>query len=119
MAEWDPLLQKIRGKKAITYHKSFSYLADWTGLEVLENIEAKPGIPPSSKHIDDLIKIIPQQGIQVIIAESFYPKKVPAYLSEKANIPYLMMPSDTDELGISTYFELIDYLLREIAKAVG
>lgn len=119
MAEWEPLLQKIRGKKAISYHKSFSYFADWTGLEIVANIEAKPGIPPSSKHIDDLLKIIPQQGVKAILAESFYPKKVPAYLSEKAGIPYLMLPSDTDEYGIATYFELIDYLLREIAKALG
>jgi len=119
MAEWEPLLQKIRGKKAISYHKSFSYFADWTGLEIVANIEAKPGIPPSSKHIDDLLKIVPQQGVKAILAESFYPKKVPAYLSEKAGIPYLMLPSDTDEYGIVTYFELIDYLLREIAKALG
>lgn len=119
MAEWEPSIQKIRGKKAISYHKSFSYFANWTGLEIVANIESKPGIPPSSKHIDDLIKIIPLQSVKVIIAESFYPKKVPAYLSEKANIPYLMLPSDTDEYGITTYFELIDYLLREIGKSVG
>lgn len=119
MAEWEPMLQKIRGKKAISYHKSFSYLADWTGLEIVANIEAKPGIPPSSKHIDSLLKIIPQQGVKAILAESFYPKKVPAYLSEKAGIPYLMLPTNTDEYGIAAYFELIDYLLREIAKALG
>ncbi len=118
-AEWAPLLDRIRGKKAISYHKSFSYFADWAGLEVVANIEAKPGIPPSSKHIDDLLKIIPQQGVQVILAEGFYPKKVPAYLSEKAGIPYVMLPSNTDEYGITTYFELIEYLLREIAKNVG
>ncbi|MCC6273950.1 MAG: zinc ABC transporter substrate-binding protein [Deltaproteobacteria bacterium] len=119
MAEWEPLRDKIRGKKAVSYHKSFSYLADWTGLEIVANIEAKPGIPPSSKHIDNLLKIIPQQGVKAILAESFYPKKVPAYLSEKADIPYLMLPTNTDEYGIVTYFELIDYLLREIAKALG
>lgn len=119
MAEWEPMLQKIRGKKAISYHKSFSYLADWTGLEIVANIEAKPGIPPSSKHIDSLLKIIPQQAVKAILAESFYPKKVPAYLSEKAGIPYLMLPTNTDEYGIAAYFELIDYLLREIAKALG
>lgn len=119
MAEWSPLIQKIAGKKVISYHRSFSYLADWTGLEVVENIESKPGIPPSTKHIDDLLKIIPQQGVKAILAESFYPKKVPSFLSEKAGIPFLMLPSDTDELGIETYIGLIDYLLKEIAKAVG
>lgn len=119
LAEWEPLIQKIRGKKVVTYHRSFSYFADWTGLVVADFIESKPGIQPSSKHIDDLIKTIPQEGVKAILAESFYPKKVPEYLAEKASIPFLMLPTDTDEMGVTSYFGLIDYLLREIAKAVG
>jgi len=119
LTEWEPLVEKIRGKKVITYHKSFSYFADWTGLNVVETVEAKPGIPPSSKHVDDLIKIIPQEGVKAVISESYYPKKMPQFLAEKAGIPNLILPSDTDEMGINTYFELIDSLLREIAKAVG
>ncbi len=119
MAEWQPLADKLRGKKVITYHKSFSYFADWTGLSVIETIEAKPGIPPSTKHVDDLVKVVPQEGVKAIISESYYPKKMPQFLAEKTGIPNLILPSDTDEMGINTYFELIDSLLREISKAVG
>jgi ABC-type metal ion transport system, periplasmic component/surface adhesin len=119
ISEWERQSASFRGKKAITYHKSFNYFAAWTGLDIVDTIESKPGIPPSSKHVDDLIKHIPQEGVKAILVESFYPKKVPQFLSEKAGVPMLLLPTDTDEYGIKTYFELIDYLIREIGKTTG
>jgi zinc/manganese transport system substrate-binding protein len=119
MAEWQPIIAGFQGKKIITYHKSFTYFVAWSGLEVAATIEPKPGIAPSSRHVDELLKQIPADGIKLIIAESFYPKKVPQYLAEKAGIPNLMLPSDTDEPGAQTYLELIDTLVREIQKNLG
>jgi zinc/manganese transport system substrate-binding protein len=119
MAVWNQQAQSIRGKKVITYHKSFSYFADWTGLEIVDTVESKPGIPPSSKHVDDLIKLIPQEGVKAILIESYYPKKVPQYLSEKSNIPLLLLPTDTDEAGINSYIDLIDTLIQQIKKATS
>ncbi|HKY61816.1 MAG TPA: metal ABC transporter substrate-binding protein [bacterium] len=112
--EWQPIIAGFRGKKIVTYHKSFSYFVAWSGLEVAATIEPKPGIPPSSRHVDELLKQIPIQDVRLIVAESFYPKKVPAFLSEKAAIPYLMLPTETDDQGVQGYLELIDYLVREI-----
>jgi zinc/manganese transport system substrate-binding protein len=112
--KWEARAKALRGAKVITYHKSFSYLADWLGFEVVAFIEPKPGIPPSSRHVDALLDQIPGLGVKVILVESFYPKKVPEYLSTKAQIPYLLLPTDTDEYGIATYEGLIDYLLDHL-----
>ncbi len=119
MSEWNQAAQSIHGKKAITYHKSFSYFADWTGLNVVDTVESKPGIPPSSKHVDDLIKLIPQEGVKAIFVESYYPTKVPQYLSEKTQVPMVVLPTDTGENGITTYLDLIDQIIREVKKAVS
>src|SRR5262249_27243252 len=116
IATWEQDAQSLRGKKVVTYHKSFTYFADWTGLAVVDTVESKPGIPPSAKHIDDLVKVIPQEGVKVIIVEGFYPKKVPEYLSQKAGIPMLQLPTDVGEEGAKDYFDLIDTLIREIKK---
>ena len=118
MTEWEGQIASFRGKKVISYHKSFSYFADWTGLVMVDTVESKPGIPPSAKHIDDLIKVIPQEGVKAILIESFYPKKVPLYLGEKTGIPVIDAPTDVGENGVNTYFDLIDTLIREIKKGV-
>jgi len=119
MTEWNQTTQSFHDKKVVTYHKSFGYFADWTGLDVVDTIESKPGIPPNAKHIDDLLREIPQESVKAVIVESFYPKKVPEYLSQKASIPLLQLPTDVGEEGANNYFELIDTLIREIKKAVG
>jgi zinc/manganese transport system substrate-binding protein len=118
IAEWENRAKPLKGMKVVTYHKSFSYLANWLGFEVAEYIEPKPGIPPSSRHVDALLDKIPGLGVKEILVESFYPKKVPEYLSTKAQIPYLLLPTDTDEYGITTYAGLIDYLIDHLQKVV-
>lgn len=119
LAEWNPIIAGFQGKKVISYHKSFTYFVAWSGLEIAATIEPKPGIPPSSRHVDELLKQIPAEQVQLIIAESFYPKKVPEFLSEKASIPYVMLPTDTDDQGVQGYLELIDYLVHGIQGALS
>ncbi|HCU23542.1 MAG TPA: zinc ABC transporter substrate-binding protein [Deltaproteobacteria bacterium] len=114
IGEWESAAAGFRGKNVLSYHRSFSYFADWTGLNVVDNVESKPGIAPSPKHVEGLLKLIPAEHVKAILGESYYPKKVPIFLSEKTQIPYLVLPTDTDELGVKAYFELIDHLVHEI-----
>ncbi len=116
MTQWNSQVASLKGKAVLTYHRSFSYFADWTGLNVVATIEPKPGIPPSSKHVDKLLKLIPIDQVKAILAENFYPRKFPEYLAEKAGIPFLVLPTQTGEEGTQSYFDLIDLLIREIKK---
>src|SRR5690606_5165489 len=43
-AQWEKRLARFRGAPVITYHRSFAYLTDWLGLDVVATIEPKPGI---------------------------------------------------------------------------
>ncbi|MFO1519999.1 MAG: metal ABC transporter substrate-binding protein [bacterium] len=119
MKQWEGDTASLRGKDVITFHKSLSYFADWTGLNVVANIEPKPGIPPSSGRVDELLKLIPNYKVKAILVENFYPKKIPEYLAQKANLPMVIVPTDTEEEGPKTYIDLIDSLVKDIKKAVG
>src|SRR5262245_55866424 len=41
----------LSGKKIVTYHRSWSYFARAFGLEVVDFVEPRPGIPPSPNHV--------------------------------------------------------------------
>src|SRR5262249_52086786 len=45
-AGWEKRAARLRGTKIVTYHKSWSYVADWLGLVEVGYIEPKPGVPP-------------------------------------------------------------------------
>jgi ABC-type Zn uptake system ZnuABC Zn-binding protein ZnuA len=119
MNQWQTAIASFRGKEVLTFHKSFTYFANWAGLSVVATLEPKPGIPPSSSRVNELLKMIPNHQIKGILVEDFYPKKIPQYLSEKAGIPVVIVPTDTGTEGIQTYFDLIDTLIRDIKKVVG
>jgi len=46
----------LKGRKYVFYHKYFEYLAAEFGFQVIGYIEPKPGIPPSSAQVEELIQ---------------------------------------------------------------
>lgn len=118
MLGWEKSIALFKGKEVITYHKSLSYFVNWSGLNVVTSIESKPGIPPSSSRVDEIIKMLPNYKVKAILVENFYPKKIPEYLSQKTGIPMLSLATDTGEDGIQNYFDLIDHLIDAIKKVI-
>ena len=54
MARWEAAAASLRGKRAITHHKSWVYLLSWLGIEEVANLEAVPGLPPTAAHLSQL-----------------------------------------------------------------
>lgn len=117
--EWEKTLQKIRGKKIITHHKSFSYLVDWAGLFVAGNVEPKPGIPPNPGHLLELIQVIEREKVPLILTENYYDPKPSRELSEKTGAKWLLLPTSVGgDPSAKTYEELFDLLVRKISEAL-
>lgn len=118
--EWEEKLAPYRGTKIVTYHKSWGYFSDWAGFDEVGYVEPKPGIPPSPSYVVDLIRKIQGMNVKLVIAESFYPQKVPALIAQKAGASFLVLPSDVGAAeGIDTYFDLFDAIVGEITSKLG
>jgi zinc/manganese transport system substrate-binding protein len=48
---------KLPVKEIITYHRSWTYLADSFGVVVIGEVEPLPGIPPTGKHLQELVTL--------------------------------------------------------------
>ncbi len=105
----------FRGKRIITYHKNWSYLANTFGLDVLGYIEPKPGIPPSAKHVQYMIELIKEQNIKLMIVASYFEKKTAQMIEDKTGIKALYLPLFVHGIpGIDDNFELMDYWIDQI-----
>jgi ABC-type Zn uptake system ZnuABC Zn-binding protein ZnuA len=105
----------LRGKKVIAYHKNWAYFADVFGLEIVGFIEPKPGIPPSAKHVQYMVNLIKEQGINIMLVASYFEKKSPQMIEDKTSIKAVYLPLFVnDEIGINNNFELMDYWIREV-----
>ena len=115
--EWDEKLAPYKGTEIVTYHKSWVYFSDWAGFKEVGYIEPKPGIPPSPSYVAELIRRIQQMNVKLVMAESYYPKKTPALIAEKAGASFLVLPSSVDAReGINTYFDLFNAIVNDVTS---
>lgn len=118
LKEWQPLVAKLRGIKIATYHKSWSYVSAWLGLEEVGYVEPKPGIPPDPSHLVSLIKVMRGEKASMLFMESFYNKATAQLVAEKAGARLLVLPTDVGATPqVKTWFDLVDAVLKEIAAA--
>jgi zinc/manganese transport system substrate-binding protein len=72
MVYWKIRLNKISDKRVITYHDSLRYFLHRFGFTSAAFIEPKPGIPPSAKHLADLVELIKREHIKIVLVQSFF-----------------------------------------------
>ncbi len=109
----------FRGNKVIAYHKNWAYFADQFGLNVVEYIESKPGIPPTPKHVQKITKLIQDMNIDLMLVATYFEKRKPQTISQKTGIEALFLPVSVDGISeVSDNFKLIDYWIEKINEAV-
>lgn len=111
-AEWDKQAGPLRGKAVIQYHRLYNYFAARTGLRIVGELEPKPGIPPTSRHIEELIEANPRGSVYKIITDSYHEQKTAQGLSQKIAVPWIVLPHDVDAVpGAADIFRLFDTML--------
>jgi len=108
----------FRDRKIICYHKNWVYFTTVFGLKVADYVEAKPGIPPTARHVAELIRKIKEEDIKVILAANYFERKKPQMIADKTGIiPVVVATSVGGQKGIETYFDLIDSWVSGLNEA--
>jgi ABC-type Zn uptake system ZnuABC Zn-binding protein ZnuA len=119
-AQWEAALAPHKGAKLVTYHKDFSYLADRFGLEVVATLEEKPGIAPSPAHIAEVIQTMKAQNAKVILVQPFQNRRTAETVARQTQATVIDMPQQPGVAqNTTTYFTLMDHLVRTLAGALG
>ncbi len=109
---------KFRGKKVVAYHKQWAYFDDLFGLEVVDHVEPRPSIPPTPRHIDQLIKQMRKEKINVILAASYYDLAKVRLIADQVGAKAVIVVMGVGGApGVNTYFDLIDHMVDQIAAA--
>jgi zinc/manganese transport system substrate-binding protein len=111
-ARWDALMAPLRGLKIVTYHRSWSNLADRFGIQVVDFVEPKPGIPPSASHTRDLIEKMRRERVSLILVEPYFDLKTPKAIARETGAQVLVAPPSVGGTKEATdYFALFEYVL--------
>src|SRR6476660_6978209 len=66
LKEWTAKMAPYKGSKIIAYHNEWVYFERRFGLQIVDFMEPKPGIPPSPSQLVKVIKEVQSNNIKVI-----------------------------------------------------
>lgn len=117
-SDWQKKLEPLRGTKVITYHKSYEYLAAAFGLQVVAQLEPKPGIEPSATHIAHLVQEAKNSGVKLVIIEPYRPRKSAEQVANAIGARMLVLPDKTGSTReANDYIGLFDSIVSKLNDA--
>lgn len=120
IARWEEQAEPLRGMPVVVHHNAWVYLQYWLELKVVGTLEPKPGIPPSSTHLNQLLTQLEQHPAQVIIRSAYQNPRASEWLSQRAGIPAVMLPSTVGgSEAAHNLFGLFDDIINRLLEAVS
>jgi zinc/manganese transport system substrate-binding protein len=116
--KWAAQMAPYRGRKIVTYHRSWPNFAKHFGLDVVGYVEPRPGIPPTPTHTIDLVNQMKRDNVKIELIEPYFDLKTPNSIASMTNgRVVVMMPSVGGKPEITDYFKLFDYDINLLIKA--
>ena len=115
---WLGVAEAFRGRDIICYHKNWAYLEDRFGVRCADFVEAKPGIPPTPRHVASLLERMENDGIAVILAASHYDERKIETVAGRGAARSVVVPMNPGGgAGVDDYFALVDTWVVGLAQA--
>ncbi len=99
----------------ITYHASWVYLASAFGLEIAGTAEPIPGIPPTAKHLQELVDIIKQRKVGLFLQEPYFSDDAGQFLARQSGLRIIKESPSCDTEAAGSYLSHMDQLLQLMA----
>ena len=105
----------IPNRVVLTYHRSWPYFANAFGFEIAGQAEPVPGIPPTAKHLADLVQIAKSRKIALLIQEPYFSADAGKFLARETGVRVVVMPLSCDTADAGSYLAHIDTVLRSLS----
>lgn len=112
--------EQLKGKKVITFHNAYEYIAEDTGLCIVETIESDHGGEPSSKELAHLTHKIKEENVSALFIEPDYEGSGATILSNETGVEiFTLNPITNGEKTKTSYEDIMRDNLKIILKAVS
>jgi ABC-type Zn uptake system ZnuABC Zn-binding protein ZnuA len=117
---WLKQAMPFRGKQVACYHKEWDYFSREFGVTCFDYIEPKPGIPPTPKHVQEIITEMKNRRIQVLLSTNYYDRKRVEEVASRTGARAAIVPSNVSATtGVKDYFALMNLWIAELTRAFG
>lgn len=90
---WRAAAEQLEGMTVVTQHSTFDYLLRWLNVDVVADLEPKPGLPPSSRHLRDVLATPLLADAALILVASYQDDRPATWLANQSGVPKVVMPA--------------------------
>ena len=117
--EWTKAMAKYKGTKIIAYHNEWCYFENRFGLQIVDFLEPKPGIPPSPSQLVKIIGEIKNNQIKVIISSPYFTTSSSDVVAKQTGAKVLTLATSSGAFeSIKNYYDLFDYNISQLVSAL-
>ena len=91
-ARWQQQAAPLKGVPVVVYHKDLSYLVAWLGMREAGALEPKPGLPPSTAHLVELVERLGKSPAKAIVRSAYNDPRPAEWLADRTKIPVVVLP---------------------------
>jgi len=117
---WLKTGEVFKGKEMACYHKEWAYFSARFQVTCVTYVEAKPGIPPTPGHVEEVIALMKDRRIPVLFASNYFSKSQIDQVAAKTGATAVVVPENTfGAPGVTTYFDLVSTWVNGLAAGFG
>jgi zinc/manganese transport system substrate-binding protein len=118
LKKWQEQMEPYKGTGIVPYHKNFIYFIDRFGLKEFGDVEPKPGIPPTPRHIAELAEAMKRSGVKVVVYEPYYKADAANEVAKRAGGTAIKVATEVGGLpGTDDVFSKFDALVSKLSGA--
>ena len=121
LSGWEAKAARLKGKSVLTQHATFGYLWDWLSIKSIGDLEPKPGMPPTPKHLERLRAQMSQSTAQAIIIAQHHDKRPAQWLVQQqatGKTPLVILPATVPEVSSTVLLTWMDGLLETLTQEI-
>ncbi|MCM8531404.1 MAG: metal ABC transporter substrate-binding protein [Lentisphaeraceae bacterium] len=117
---WLRLIKQHKERNFLADHANYIYLVERFDMTVVDYLEPKPGMTPTTAHLMSLIKKSKDMKIKGILANSYFPAKYAKMVSSKTSLPIIKLAHQVGaRKGCDTYLKMVDYNVKQISQGLN
>lgn len=117
---WFGLLRPLRGSVVVADHDLWPYFAERCGLEVAAFFEPKPGVAPTTAHLQSVVGAMKARSVRAILSVPYFAPQHAELVARAtgANVAAMAhQPGARD--GTDDYVAFVDHNVRAVVVALG
>jgi len=92
LKRWQAEAAPLRGVPIAVQHRNWIYLENWLGLRRVVALEPKPGVPPSSGYLAQVLLVLKKTPVKLIIRAAYEDPRPSTFVSGRSGVPAVMLP---------------------------